>query len=60
MLDVARRLSNKSRIKSLSRDCIPFGAAALLSFNNFTLTSKQGMGIAVPYEKISGDNGQIW
>ena len=31
------------------QDCVPFGAAALLTFDTVTLTPKQGKGIAVPY-----------
>ena len=31
------------------QDCVPFGAAALLTFDTVTLTPMQGKGIAVPY-----------
>ena len=31
------------------QDCIPFGAAALLTYDTITLTPKQGKGTAVPY-----------
>ena len=31
------------------QDCVPFGAAALLTFDTVTLTLMQGKGIAVPY-----------
>ena len=31
------------------QDCVSFGANALLMFDTFALTPKQGKGIAVPY-----------